>query len=85
MLTYEQALERVRALEAYREVHEAIEAASDIEWEPGEQKLVDITVTARDDKQYITSALGLPPAVLIAGLKAMESELERMADVREPA
>jgi hypothetical protein len=84
-MTPAQIRARIDALETLCDVQQAIDDASDIEWEPGESQLLDFQVSTRDTSEAVTFVHGLPPAVLIAGLKAMERELAQMADVREAA
>jgi hypothetical protein len=76
---------RIDALEAASDVKAAISDVESTEFAPHESGTVDLHVSCNTTNLGITFVNGLPPAVLIAGLRAMERELERMADVREVA
>ena len=76
-LTRDEIRQRIDHLEALHDVLNAIDELQGIEFDPGEQHRLDLTISARDErKSPVTFAHALPPEVLLAGLQAMRRHLE---------
>jgi hypothetical protein len=71
VLTREALRSRINTMEAIIDLKTA---ASDLD---GETKAVNVNVVSKDDRLGITFVNGLPPAVVLAGLRAMQAELEK--------
>lgn len=82
-MTREQIRERINLLENLNDLAQSIEDVGDVEFDPGEQGLVDIAITCRDDKRSIATVLGLPPAVVLAGLRDMLATVQLATEMRE--
>lgn len=69
--------QRIDLLEGLHDVMGAMSDVSDVEFEPGESALVDLTISDRGEKKSpIAFAHALPPAVVLEGLRAMQRALE---------
>lgn len=85
-LTKEQIRARIDALECAHDVRTAIDdVEGGIGWEPGEPQAFNLKVVTREADLDVSFVNNLSPSVLVAGLRAMEAELMRLADVREVA
>lgn len=84
-LTKEQIRVRIDALECIDSVQQAMEDLESVEWEPGEAHALNLHLATREHDSVISFVNNLPPTVLAAGLRAMEAELMKLADVREVA
>jgi hypothetical protein len=71
VLTREALRSRINTMEAIIDLKTA---ASDLD---GETKAVNVNVVSHDERNLITFVNGLPPAVVLAGLRAMQAELEK--------
>lgn len=71
LTTREEIAQQLALLEQMQDVQQAIEDLADVEFKPGESGLIDIHVTCRDDGKGITFVHGLPPELLVFGLREM--------------
>jgi hypothetical protein len=75
MATREQIRARIDALECLADVQQAIEEVEAVEWEPREPQHFALDVSAG---KSVTFVHGIPPSVLLAGLRAMAQELSAL-------
>jgi hypothetical protein len=66
---------QIEALECMRDIAAAIEDVETTEFEPGDDGLFGLSVKVGDNA--VSFVHGLPPKVLLAGLRSMEGELVR--------
>lgn len=77
VLTRDKIRQRIDTLEGLHDLMGAINDVSDVEFEPGQSALVDLTISDRGEKKSpIAFAHALPPAVVLEGLRAMQRALE---------
>lgn len=80
VLTRDQVRQRIDVLEALTDVMSAIDDVSGVEFEPGEERTLDVQIIARDAKKSpVAFAHAMPPEVVLAGLQAMRVMLEGMS------
>lgn len=84
-LTKQQIRERIDALECIDCVQQAMEDLEAVEWEPGEAHALNLHLATREHDSVFSFVNNLPPSVLAAGLRVMQEELMKLADVREHA
>lgn len=84
-LTRQQLRERIDALECIHDLQQVVEDVRSVEWEKDEAQALNLHVCTRENNSAISFLNNLPPAVVEAGLRAMELELMKLADVREVA
>lgn len=82
-LTREALRAKIDALEALSDVTGAIDDVGGVDWEPGEAESLDLSITTHTASLAVAFVHSIPPAVVLAGLRAMQAELERMAAVAE--
>jgi hypothetical protein len=82
-LTKEQIRARIDYLECAHDVQQAMNDVEGAEWEPGEAQALNLSISTREHGSEISFVNNVPPSVVNAGLRAMEQELMRLADVRE--
>lgn len=76
-LTRDAVRQRIDALEALSDVMSAIDDVSGVEFDEGEQQVLDLQISDRSQKKSpVAFAHALPPDVLLAGLQAMRAALE---------
>lgn len=81
VLTRNQLRQRIDTLENLHDVMGAIDDVSGIEFEPGDDGLLDVTISDRGPKKSpVTFVHALPPAVVLEGLRAMERALQAMLE-----
>jgi uncharacterized protein YjhX (UPF0386 family) len=77
-LTREALRQRIDLLEALESVMAAIDDTSGVEFEDGEERVLDLQIGDRSQqKQVVASAHAIPHDVLLAGLQAMRAKLEQ--------
>jgi hypothetical protein len=78
-MTRQELREQINLMEALENVISAIDDVSSVEFEPGEEAVVDLGVSDRTPRKApIAFAHGVPHAVALAGLHAMQRALEQM-------
>jgi hypothetical protein len=78
-MTREELREKINLLEILDGVLSAIEDFSSVEYGEGEERSVDIAISDRSPKKAeIALAHRVPHGAVLAGLRAMQRELEQM-------